>query len=232
MPIEPVVRHTDEEGVLAPVSLVASDATGVTVPWNVTVARHTSAERRFSMLVVAGAQHDLADVIELPPVDMPVDEWAALVARIEEALAGGGGGGADGASAYELAVGAGFVGTLEQWLDSLVGERGAPGDPGEDGAPGASAYDVAVSNGFVGSEAAWLASLKGDPGGDGAPGDAGNDGASAYELAVANGFVGTEVEWLASLKGDPAATQILVLDAGEPVPEGTSPGTVIFYRES
>ena len=48
--------------------------------------------------------------------------------------------GQDGASAYDVAVQAGFDGTPEQWLASLVGPPGAdgePGPPGEDGAPGA-----------------------------------------------------------------------------------------------
>lgn len=34
---------------------------------------------------------------------------------------------ADGASAYQIAVANGFVGTEQQWLDSLKGEPGAPG---------------------------------------------------------------------------------------------------------
>lgn len=108
---------------------------------------------------------------------------------------GGGGGtgpagpagpaGADGASAYEVAVQNGFVGTEAQWLASLVGPAGADGSPGADGAKGD----------------------KGDPGLAGAdstvPGPAGADGASAYEVAVAAGFVGTQAQWLASLVGPP-----------------------------
>jgi hypothetical protein len=84
--------------------------------------------------------------------------------------------GADGASAYELAVAGGFVGTQAQWLASLVGPQGAPGSngaagaDGADGSDGASAYQVAVSAGFVGTEAQWLASLVGAPGADGADG--------------------------------------------------------------
>ncbi len=78
--------------------------------------------------------------------------------------------GADGASAYEVAVAGGFVGTQAQWLASLVGPPGDPGAEGEDGADGASAYQVAVINGFVGTEAQWLASLVGAAGADGADG--------------------------------------------------------------
>jgi len=76
--------------------------------------------------------------------------------------------GSDGDSAYEVAVANGFVGTEEEWLESLKG------DPGQDstvpGPPGDSAYEVAVENGFEGTESQWLESLvgpKGDKGDDG-----------------------------------------------------------------
>lgn len=46
--------------------------------------------------------------------------------------------GADGESAYQLAVEAGFTGTLQEWLASL---KGAPGQDGADGAPGADGKD-------------------------------------------------------------------------------------------
>lgn len=60
--------------------------------------------------------------------------------------------GADGASAYALAVAAGYVGTLEEWLASLVGPQGNPGADGTNGADGAD----------------------GAPGTDGAPGSPGD----------------------------------------------------------
>lgn len=44
--------------------------------------------------------------------------------------------GADGASAYQIALQQGFVGTEAQWLASLKGADGAPGQDGQDGAPG------------------------------------------------------------------------------------------------
>lgn len=78
--------------------------------------------------------------------------------------------GKNGKSAYELAVINGFRGSERDWLASLKGADGAPGQPGadgQDGQPGAngkSAFDLAVDNGFVGSSAEWLASLKGEPG--------------------------------------------------------------------
>lgn len=115
------------------------------------------------------------------------------------------GSGADGKSAFELAVDAGFTGSVEEWLESLKGQDGAPGTNGldgvngVDGAPGAdgldgtpgvdglSAYQVAVQQGFVGDTAAWLLSLKG------------TDGKSAYELAVLNGYEGTQEEYIAEI---------------------------------
>ncbi len=60
--------------------------------------------------------------------------------------------GEEGKSAYEIAVENGFVGTEQEWLDSLKGEEGD------------SAYEVAVENGFVGTEEEWLESLEGAPG--------------------------------------------------------------------
>jgi hypothetical protein len=45
--------------------------------------------------------------------------------------------GEDGDDAYEVAVSQGYVGTKEEWLDSLVG---------------ASAYEIAVSLGYEGTE--------------------------------------------------------------------------------
>lgn len=81
--------------------------------------------------------------------------------------------GTSGKSNYDLAVEVGFEGTLEEYLESLRGANGK------------SAYEVAVDFGFVGTEAEWLESLRGEP------------GKSAYELAVEKGFEGTEDEWYA-----------------------------------
>lgn len=78
-----------------------------------------------------------------------------------------------GASAYQLAVAEGFVGSMQDFLDSLVGE---PGQNGSDGDDGASAYQVAVDNGFEGTEEEWLESLKGPKGDKGDPGTGGGSG--------------------------------------------------------
>lgn len=68
-------------------------------------------------------------------------------------LSGEGAPGEDGLSAYEVAVNTGFVGTVEQWLDSLQGDPGPQGIPGSPGAAGAD----------------------GDPGPQGPPGADGED---------------------------------------------------------
>ena len=46
----------------------------------------------------------------------------------------------DGKSAYELAVENGYTGTLEQWLESLVGQQGIAGAAGEQGVSVVDAY--------------------------------------------------------------------------------------------
>ena len=94
-----------------------------------------------------------------------------------------GGQGADGKSAYEIAVENGFVGTEQEWLDSLQGEEGPtgpPGPPGNDGSDGDP----------------------GPPGADGSPGQNGEEGESAYEVWLGEGNTGTEQDFLDSLKGD------------------------------
>jgi hypothetical protein len=46
-----------------------------------------------------------------------------------------------GSSAYQVAVGAGFVGTEAQWLESLMGVAGAPGPQGIQGQAGVGLFD-------------------------------------------------------------------------------------------
>lgn len=71
--------------------------------------------------------------------------------------------GEPGKSAYDLAVIAGFEGTLEEWLVSLKGATGLQGldgpqgPEGLQGEPGESSYDIAIANGYIGSEANWYA---------------------------------------------------------------------------
>lgn len=77
--------------------------------------------------------------------------------------------GTRGYSAYEIAVQNGFVGTEEEWLASLKGDKGDTGDTFDELTPeqkaeikgdtGDSAYEVAVRNGFIGTESEWVNSF-------------------------------------------------------------------------
>ena len=104
----------------------------------------------------------IADVIGLQAV---LDGKANLNDVIE---------GADGKSAYQLALEAGYVGTLEEWLQSLVGPVGK------------SAYQLALEQGYVGDLDQWLESLKATV--EVSPQDAGkvltNDGTTAYWAGI------------------------------------------------
>ena len=112
--------------------------------------------------------------------------------------------------AYQIALKHGFVGTVEDWLESM---RGYPGKDAYEiavecgyegtreqwveesrGVNGYSAYEIAKNNGFEGTEEEWLESLRG------------RDGKSAYDIAVEHGFEGTEEEWFAK-NGDITAIQ-------------------------
>jgi hypothetical protein len=75
----------------------------------------------------------------------------------------------DGLSGYGIAVENGFVGTQQQWLDSLVGPQGAKGDTGEQGPQGDQG-----PQGEAGPEGPQGA--KGDTGEQGPQGDQGSQG--------------------------------------------------------
>jgi hypothetical protein len=135
----------------------------------------------------------MPDPIDLEFFDQPGSIDLDFISRVVK--------GEPGLNAYKIAVKEGFVGTEQEWLESLEGEAGS------------SAYEIAVDQGFVGTVQEWLAFLKGekgdtgdkgdigDKGDKGDKGDTGDPGESAYQIAVSAGFVGTEAEWLASLNG-------------------------------
>ncbi len=119
--------------------------------------------------------------------------------------------GEDGASAYEVAVINGFVGSESEWLESLNGLDGrnftihgvldssdelpSTGELGE-------SYLVAGSIwGWTGSAFEDFGPLRGPQGIQGVQGERGWEGKTAYEVAIDNGFVGTEQQWLESLHG-------------------------------
>ncbi len=152
----------------------------------------------------AGYLRDLADT-DIPMVpnddsflhyDAYTDKWKP---KTLQSISGNDGNdgedGEDGASAYEVAVENGFVGTEQEWLDSLKGEQGDPLDyndltpeqitslKGEKGDDGLSAYEVAVRGGFTGTEAQWLASLKGETGDTGGDGKGWKSEGTGYDAA-------------------------------------------------
>lgn len=103
--------------------------------------------------------------------------------------------GDDGASAYDIWLAAGHVGTVADYLDFI---KGMPGNDGELGGEGLSAYAVWLAQGNIGTEADFLASLKGEPGEGGAgnsmvyagPNNAGesSDNTSEYPYALLLGY--------------------------------------------
>lgn len=150
------------------------------------------------------------------PIPPTPDLYAQLIAEIDKKIASvhDGKDGADGKSAYQIAVDNGYIGTEQEWVTSLKGEKGdtgAPGATGEKGEPGE----------------------KGDPGTDGKngiDGVNGHDGASAYEIAVQHGYSESESVWLESLhgadgaKGDPGS-------AGKDGIDGFSPIANVVYAD-
>ena len=86
--------------------------------------------------------------------------------------------GIDGKSAYEIWLDLGNTGSEQDFIDSLIGDDGDPGDPGDDGD---SAYEVWLALGNTGTEQDFIDSLKG------ADGDDGDDFAFELPDGVENG---------------------------------------------
>lgn len=71
--------------------------------------------------------------------------------------------------AYGVAVKNGFKGTVEEWLESLKGEKGDQGEPGEKGDPGEKGEPLTFAD-LTEEQKASLKGEKGDPGEKGEPG--------------------------------------------------------------
>jgi hypothetical protein len=97
---------------------------------------------------------------------------ANVDARLAALEGGGSGSGADGASAYEVAVANGFVGTEVEWLASLVGPAGADGAQGPQGIQGVQG--PAGADGAQGLQG--IQGIQGPAGADGAQGPEGPQG--------------------------------------------------------
>ncbi|CAB4571002.1 unannotated protein [freshwater metagenome] len=108
-----------------------------------------------------------------------------------------------GLSAYDLWLTVGNTGSLQDFLDSLVGVSSPPsqefigsnGVTGPTGPQGSSAYQLWLEAGNSGSPQQFLESLQGLGGEDGAA------GLSAYDLWVLSGNVGTIDDFFDSLVG-------------------------------
>lgn len=108
--------------------------------------------------------------------------------------------GVDGLSAYEIAVGLGFLGTESEWIASLQGaDADTTGFSAEDNGDGTITFTFPDGSTFT------------TPNLNGAQGD------SAYEVWLSEGNVGTEADFLASLEGaqgsigDPATNNFKLL---------------------
>lgn len=119
--------------------------------------------------------------------------------------------GAAGLSAFDIATSKGYSGTVQDWLNDLVGPAGPQGDKGATGATGpqgeqgvkgdtgATAYDLWLGQGNTGTLPQFLTSLigpKGDQGSQGLTGPIGPTG-----LTGGKGDTGPQ-----GLKGDTGAT--------------------------
>lgn len=119
----PVTAPLDPTGAFA-VELPATDAPGMNPSgWSYSVAEQLAGvamNRVYQVLLPAETPEvDLADIA---PTDPSTPNYVAV----------------RGDSAYEVAVAAGFVGTVAQWLASLVGPQGVKGDTGATGTQGAT----------------------------------------------------------------------------------------------
>ena len=97
-----------------------------------------------------------------------------------------GAGGIQGKSAYQIALDNGFVGTEQEWLDSLVGPQGPKGDTGSTGPAGATGPQGEKGD-------------KGDTGEQGDTGDAGPGvakGGTAGQVLRKKSGTDYDTEWV------------------------------------
>ncbi|MEU0170138.1 hypothetical protein ABZ214_32605 [Streptomyces iakyrus] len=114
----PVAAPLDSTGAFE-VVLPATDAPDMNpTGWSYAVAEQLAGvpmNRTYSVLLPA--ETPAVDLADIAPTDPTTPNYVAV----------------RGDSAYEVAVEAGFVGTIEQWLASLIGPRGVKGDTGPRG---------------------------------------------------------------------------------------------------
>lgn len=99
--------------------------------------------------------------------------------------------GEQGKSTYEIWISLGHEGTVQDFIDSIKGEKGDKGDEGD------SAYQVWLDAGHTGTVEDFFLYLKGEKGDKG---DKGDQGYSAYEVWINEGHTGTVEDYLAWLQ--------------------------------
>jgi hypothetical protein len=152
----PVVARLDEFGSFE-VALPATDNEGMNPSdWSYTVKESligVTGARTYALLLpkdTPGGEIDLADVA---PADPTTPNYVPVPGP-EGPQGEPGPEGPEGASAYEVAVANGFVGTESEWLASLEGPEGPQGAPGSgsvNSVNGDSGPDVVLDAGDVGA---------------------------------------------------------------------------------
>ncbi|WP_326698053.1 collagen-like protein [Streptomyces sp. NBC_01754] len=176
----PVTVALDAQGAFE-VELLATDTPGMDpADWSYTVTEAlpgVSPARAYQVLLPA--ETPTVDIADIAPTDPHTPQYVAV----------------RGDSAYEVAVEAGFVGTVDEWLVSLVGEqgphgeRGEKGDQGEKGAPGERGEQgVPGEKGDQGERGEkGDQGEKGDPGERGEKGEKGDPGDGSGDVSTVNG---------------------------------------------
>lgn len=162
----PVEVITDAAGLVPATVIVASDATGVDVPWRVTIRANGSAHS-WEFLAPYDAVLDLATVPQLPDLDETVATWTVFASQVTTD--------ADRAEAAAVRAEAAGGGELVQGPKGDPGEPGPQGEPGSQGIPGLPGLPGEPGQvGLTGDPGPK--GDKGDPGVDGAPGPKGDTG--------------------------------------------------------
>lgn len=148
-----------------------------------------------------------------------------------------------GQSAYAVAVAAGFVGTEEQWLASLVGPQGPQGIQGPQGATGPQGpQGIQGETGLTGATGAQgPQGIQGDAGATGATGPAGPGvaaGGTTGQVLAKLSAADYDTEWIDQTGGGTGATNLgytasptggivtsdTGTDASVPLADGTNAG--------
>ncbi|MGW1221447.1 hypothetical protein ACWD6O_13800 [Streptomyces californicus] len=120
----------DEETGQAAVTVLPSDVPGMNPQgWTYTLTEypHAGRPRSYPVLLTTGLGPEV-DIADLAPAE-PYAGGYVLVPGPRGPAGNAGADGEHGASAYDIAVAGGYVGTQAQWIASLKGAKGDPGTP-------------------------------------------------------------------------------------------------------